>query len=143
MRPSWRENMKQEADDNQDHLDESLHYLMINVLVASLETQGFTVRADHVGGVREPPAAVGDFIPDIEARRRNEVRLIEVRTESTLGLPDTADVLAGLASDPSAGVFLAVPFNCMEEAEHLRQGLDVDFTILPCYPFVGYVGTPK
>jgi len=135
--------MQPEAMNEQSHLEESLHYLMINVLVDSLETQGFSVCADHVGGLRKPPAPVGGFTPDIEARRKNEVRLIEVRTESTLGLPQTRDLLTGLADECPGAVCLAVPFDCMEAAEELRQDLDLSFTILPCYPFVGYVGLPK
>jgi len=132
-----------EAMNEQNHLEESLHYLMINVLVDSLESQGFSVCADHVGGLRKPPTPVRGFTPDIEARRKNEVRLIEVRTESTLGLPQTRDLLAGLAGECPEGVCLAVPFDCMEAAEELRLDLDLSFTILPCYPFVGYVGLPK
>jgi hypothetical protein len=31
----------------------------------------------------------------------------------------------------------------MDAAEELRLELDLSFTILPCYPFVGYVGLPK
>jgi hypothetical protein len=135
--------MQPEAMNERSHLEESLHYLMINVLVDSLESQGFSVSADHVGGLRKPPAPVGGFIPDIEARRKNEVRLIEVRTESTLGLPETRDLLAGLAGERPGAVSLAVPFDCMDAAEELRLELDLSFTILPCYPFVGYVGLPK
>ncbi len=135
--------MQPDATNEQNHLEESLHYLMINVLVDSLESQGFSVCADHIGGLRKQPAPVGGFIPDIEARRKNEVRLIEVRTESTLGLPQTRELLAGLAGECSGEICLAVPFDCMDAAEQLRQDLDIDFTILPCYPFVGYVGLPK
>jgi hypothetical protein len=135
--------MQPDAMNDPNHLEESLHYLMINVLVDSLESQGFSVCADHVGGVRTPPAPIGDFVPDVEARRKNEVRVIEVMTESTLGLPKTRDLLTGLARDCSGKFCLAVPFNCMDVAEQLRRDLDLDFTILPCYPFVGYVGLPK
>lgn len=135
--------MQPDGMNEQNHLEESLHYLMINVLVDSLEGQGFSVCADHVGGLRQPPSAVGGFVPDVEARRKNEVRVIEVRTESTLSLPQTRDLLAGLAGERSGEVCLAVPFDCMDAAEQLRKDLDIDFTILPCYPFVGYVGLPK
>jgi hypothetical protein len=135
--------MQPEAMNEHNHLEESLHYLMINVLVDSLESQGFSVCADHVGGARKPPEQFGGFTPDVEAHRNNEVRLIEVRTESTLGLPETRDLLAGLARECPGGVCLAVPFDCMQAAEELRQELDLSFTILPCYPFVGYVGLPK
>jgi len=135
--------MQPEGVNERSHLEESLHYLMINVLVDSLESQGFSVRADHVGGLRMTPASVGGFTPDVEARRKNEVRLVEVRTESTLGLPETRALLAGLANGCPGEVCLAVPFDCIERAEQLRLDLDIDFTILPCYPFVGYVGMPK
>ena len=135
--------LQPEAMNEQSRLEESLHYLMINVLVDSLESQGFSVCADHVGDLRRSPAPVGGFTPDVEARRKNEVRLIEVRTESTLGLPETRDLLAGLAAEYPGDVCLAVPFDCMEAAEELRQDLDLGFTILPCYPFVGYIGLPK
>jgi hypothetical protein len=135
--------MQPDAGNRPDRLDGSLRFLMIKVLADSLESLGFSVCASHIGGVRKPAARAGGIVPDIEASRGQEVRLIEVRTEATLDLPETADALAGLAAEASAKVFLAVPSACIEEAERLRESLDVNFTILPCYPFVGYVGTAR
>lgn len=115
---------------------------MINVLVDSLEKEGFTVNADHVGGLRKKPASVGGFIPDIEARRGEDLRLIEVETESTIDLPETQEQMAHLSAGRGTA-YLAIPFDCIEEARRLRDDLDFEFTILPCYPFVRYVGMPK
>jgi hypothetical protein len=126
-----------------DHVEESLHYLMINLLVDSLETDGFVVRADHVGGFRAKPPAMGDFTPDIEARRGEEIHLIEVETQSTLDSARTQEQLAKLTSAPDSKAYLAVPFDCLQRAKQLRQELEFDFIILPCYPFVRYVGMPK
>ncbi len=125
-----------------DHQEESLHYLMINVLVDSLEKEGFTVNADHVGGLRKKPASVGGFTPDIEARRGEDLRLIEVETESTIDLPETQEQLTHLSAGRGTA-YLAIPFDCIEGARRLRQELDAEFVILPCYPFVRYVGLPK
>ena len=125
-----------------DHQEESLHYLMINVLVDSLEKEGFTVNADHVGGLRKKPAAIGGFTPDIEARRGSDLRLIEVETKSTLNLPETQQQLTYLAEGRGAA-YLAIPFDCIDGARRLRDDLDIEFVILPCYPFVRYVGMPK
>jgi Holliday junction resolvase len=126
-----------------DHLEESLHYLMINVLVDSLERDGFRVSADHVGGLRAKPGSVGGIVPDIEARRGDDVRLIEVETSSSLDLPETREQLAKLASGFDGEIYLAIPFDCIEGAKKLRDELDIEFVILPCYPFVRYVGMPK
>jgi hypothetical protein len=124
------------------HEEESLHYLMISVLVDSLEKEGFAVRADHVGGLRAKPTPLHGFTPDIEARRGDQVRLIEVKTRSTIGLTETQEQLALLAGGPG-NAYLAVPFDCIEAARKVRDDMDVDVVILPCYPFVGYVGMPR
>jgi Holliday junction resolvase len=125
-----------------DHQEESLHYLMINVLVDSLEKEGFRVNADHVGGLRERPASVRGFTPDIEARRGGDLRLIEVETSSTMNLPETHEQLTFMA-EGGGTAYLAIPFDCIEGARRLRDELDLEFVILPCYPFVRYVGMPK
>jgi hypothetical protein len=125
-----------------DHEEESLHYLMINVLVDSLEKEGFVVNADHVGGLRRKPADLGGYTPDIEARKGGEVRLIEVETRSTIDLPETHEQLAHLAAGLGTA-YLAIPFDCIEGARKTRDELDIDIVILPCYPFVRYVGMPK
>jgi Holliday junction resolvase len=116
---------------------------MINVLVDSLEKEGFQVLADHVGGPRERPSPIGDYVPDIEARKGSEVRLIEVETQSTLESDKAHEQVSRLNSTSSGKPYLAVPFDCLERARELRLELDIDFEILPCYPFVRYIGTPK
>lgn len=116
---------------------------MINVLVDSLEADGFEVFADHVGGSRQRPSPIGDFVPDIEAHRGKEVRVIEVETESSLGSTTAREQVARLQSTPVGKPYLAVPFDCLERAQELRLELDIDLEILPCYPFVRYIGTPK
>jgi hypothetical protein len=126
-----------------DHLEESLHYLMINVLVDSLESEGFTVAADHIGGRRSRPAPIGDFVPDIEAKRGGEVHLIEVETQSTLASPRFQNQLVRLASQAGTHTYVAVPFDCIEKVRRLREALDIKVGIMPCYPFVGYIGTSK
>jgi hypothetical protein len=126
-----------------DHVEESLHYLMVNVLVDSLEKDGYLVYADHVGGLRKRPRPIGDYVPDIEARKSTEIHLIEVETRSTLGLAETREQLAKLCSAGHAKACLAVPFDCVEQARRMRDDLELEITILPCYPFVRYVGMPK
>jgi Holliday junction resolvase len=120
-----------------------MHYLLINMLVDSLERDGFSVLADHVDGRRRKPAPIGDFTPDIEARRGQEVHLIEVKTRSTLGANEAGRDLRSLTSFPGGRAYLAVPFDCTEAARRLREDTETDFAILPCYPFVRYVGMPK
>ena len=126
-----------------DSIEESLHYLMISVIVDSLENEGFTVAADHIGGPRPRPFAMGDFVPDIEARRGEEVHLIEVETQSTLASPRTHIQLSNLAARSGIRAYVAVPFDCVENARTLRRDLKLTFGILPCYPFVRYVGVSK
>jgi hypothetical protein len=126
-----------------DHLEESLHYLMITVVVDSLEADGFTVAADHVSGLRKRPAPIGDFVPDIEAKRGEEVHLIEVETQSTLASPRSQYQLSRLAAQTGARVYVAVPFDCIERARSLRESLELNIRILPCYPFVGHIGASK
>jgi hypothetical protein len=124
-------------------IEESLHYLMINVLVDTLEKDGFTVLADHVGGLRERPESIGGFVPDIEARKGASVQLIEVETESTLSSPETHEKLTRLAEASRGKLCLAVPHDCLEKAKKVREALESTLVILPCYPFVRYVGLPK
>ena len=126
-----------------DHLEESLHYLMINVLVDSLELQGFTVAADHIAGLRRQPAPIDDFLPDIEAKRGEEVHLIEVETQSTLASPRSQHQLTLLAAQSGAHTYVAVPFDCIDKARMIRESLELRVGILPCYPFVRYIGAIK
>jgi len=132
-----------EAGTGRDNVEESMHFLMINVLVDSFENEGFTVRADHVGGLRPLPAAIGRFIPDIEARRGDDLCLIEVETQTTLDSPRTRQQIEELSRQPHARCYLAVPFDCIERARKVRECLEAKISILPCYPFVRYVGIPK
>jgi hypothetical protein len=117
--------------------------LMINVLVDKLEKDGFTVRADHVGGLRQRPESIDGYVPDIEARRGAEVQLIEVETESTLESEETYEQLGKLTSTSRVRACLAVPHDCIEKARGVRDKLTASIIILPCYPFVRYVGLPK
>jgi hypothetical protein len=126
-----------------DLVEESLHYLIINVLVDKLEKDGFTVRADHVGGLRQRPESIEGYVPDIEAKRGAEVQLIEVETESTLDSEEAREQLGRLTSASRGMVYLAVPHDCLEKAKGVREKLTASVVILPCYPFVRYVGMPK
>jgi hypothetical protein len=126
-----------------DHTEESLHFLMISVLVEALEKEGFTVSADHVGGLRPKPNPIGDFVPDIEARKGQEVHLIEVETQATLESGLARRQLASLVRQVDARPYVAVPFDCIERARSMRDLLGSEIGILPCYPFVRYVGTVK
>lgn len=135
--------MTQEPKHARDHVEESMHFLMINVLVDSFENEGFTVRADHVGGLRPRPAQVGCFVPDIEARRGEDLCLVEVETQTTLDLPRTREQIEELSRQTNARCFLAVPFDSIERARQMRECLEAKVGILPCYPFVRYIGIPK
>jgi hypothetical protein len=132
-----------ESETGRSNVEESLHYLMINVLVDSLERDGFTVSADHVGGLRNKPVPISGRAPDLHAQRGQDTLLIEVETQSTLGLPETRQRLRDVAAASGGRIYLAVPFTCLGEARRLREELALDIEILPCYPFVRYVGMPK
>jgi hypothetical protein len=135
--------MEKVLEARRDHLEESLHYLMIAVVAGWLESAGYSVRADHLGGPKARPAPVGDFVPDIEATRGEEVHLFEVETQSTLASPRSQYQLSRLAARAGARTYVVVPFDCIERARRLREVLEIDLHILPCYPFVGHVGASK
>ena len=120
-----------------------MHFLLANVLVNSLEKDGFEVRADHIGGLRGAPTPVQGLTPDIEAVKGEEIRLIEVETTSTVGSEETRKQITAFASKPGVEVFLAVPYDSVEEARSLRDDMDVKFSIIPCYPYVNSIGTPE
>lgn len=126
-----------------NHLEDSIHCLMINVLVDSYEKQGYEVLADHVGGLKKASRAIGGYVPDIVAKRGDEVNIIEVETESTLGDPVVELQMRNFAAAAPTRLYLAVPFECVEVARNLRKALNIEFDILPCYPFVRYVGIPR
>ena len=134
--------MEKVREARRDHVEESLHYLMITVVAGLLESAGYRVRADHVGGQPARPTPVGDFVPDIEATRGEEVHLIEVETQSTLASPRSQYQLSRLAAT-GARAYVAVPFDCIERARRMREALELDIEILPCYPFVGHLGVCK
>jgi Holliday junction resolvase len=126
-----------------DQIEELMHFLLANVLVNSLEKDGFEVRADHIGGLRGAPTPVDGLTPDIEAVKGEEVRLIEVETTSTVGSQDTRKQITAFAGKPGVKVFLAVPYDSVDEARRLRDELGVEFSIIPCYPYVNSIGTPE
>ncbi len=126
-----------------DQIEELMHFLLANVLVNSLEKDGFEVKADHVGGLRGSPAPIEGLVPDIEAVKEDEVRLIEVETSSTVGTEDTRRQIIAFTGKPGVKVYLAVPYDCLDEARNLREEMGVDFAIIPCYPYVNSIGTPE
>jgi Holliday junction resolvase len=128
---------------NRDQIEELMHFLLANVLVNSLEKDGFEVRADHIGGLRGAPTPVEGLTPDIEAVKGDEVRLIEVETPSTVGSEDTRKQIAAFAGKAGVKAYLAVPYDSVDEARKLREELGVKFNIIPCYPYVNSIGTPE
>lgn len=126
-----------------DQIEELMHFLLANVLVNSLEKDGFEVRADHIGGLRGAPTPVEGITPDIEAVKGEDVRLIEVETPSTVGSPEAREQIAAFAAKDGARVYLAVPYDSVDEARKLRDDLGVEFSIIPCYPYVNSIGTPE
>jgi hypothetical protein len=134
---------EQQATTLRDQIEESLHYLIISVLAESLEREGFAVATDHVARRGLPPAAIGGFVPDIVARRGGDTRLIEVETQATLRSTRTRAQLEAYAAQPGVRVCVGVPFDCIEGARRVREEVGFDLGILPCYPFVRYVGVQK
>jgi hypothetical protein len=126
-----------------DQIEDLMHFLLANVLVNSLEKDGFEVRADHIGGLRGAPTPVDGLTPDIEAVKGGEVRLIEVETPSTVGSDETKKQITAFAGKPGVKVFLAVPYDSVDDARRLRDELGVKFSIIPCYPYVNSIGTPE
>lgn len=126
-----------------EQVEDWLHFLLINVLVNALEEEGFAVEADHVGGMRQKPESIGGYVPDIVARKGDQIRLIEVETQSTLASSRTASQIEAFCQHASATIIVAVPFDCLTPARRLREELDLDFVIMPCYPLVKYVGVPR
>jgi len=126
-----------------DQIEELMHFLLANVLVNSLENDGFDVKAKHVGGLRGHPSPVEGLVPDIEAKRGDEVRLIEIETPSTLRTEETRNQIATLARKAGAKVYLAVPHNSLEDARKLREDMGGEFRIIPCFPYVNSIGTPE
>lgn len=135
--------MERRDGPGRDSMEESMHYLMISMLVEALEQDGFTVSADHIGGLRPRPSTIGEFTPDIEARRGDAVHLIEVETKGSLETEGTREQLQALVQQVNAKSYVAVPFDCVERARKMRDLLGGGIGILPCYPFVRYVGAVK
>jgi Holliday junction resolvase len=126
-----------------DQIEELMHFLLANVLVNSLEKDGFEVKADHIGGLRGAPTPVDGLTPDIEAVKGEEVRLIEVETSSTVGSEEARKQITAFAGKPGVKMFLAVPYDSVDDARRVRDELDVEFSIIPCYPYVNSIGTPE
>jgi Holliday junction resolvase len=126
-----------------DQIEELMHFMLANVLVNSLENDGFKVKADHIGGLRGSPAPVGGFIPDIEATKGNEVRLIEIETPSTISSKQAREQMQAFVRKPGVRAYLAVPYDSVDDARKLRSDLDLEFGIIPCYPYVNSIGTPE
>lgn len=122
--------------------EEAIHTLIVGLLVEFYEALGFDVKADHLGGFRESPDPIGSSLPDLVARKGDDIRVIEVETRSTIDTENTREQLKGFTSNDHKLV-LAVPYECLEAAIELRNSLGFDFEILPCYPMVRYVGVAR
>lgn len=122
--------------------EETIHNMIISLLVEFYEKLGFEVRADHLGGFRECPDRIGSYVPDLLVRKGGDIRVIEVETRSTVDTPKTRNELTQFSSAKHKLV-LAIPHECLEAAIQLRTSLEIDFEILPCYPMVRYVGVAR
>jgi Holliday junction resolvase len=126
-----------------DQIEELMHFLLANVLVNSLEKDGFEVKADHVSGLRGSPAPIEGLVPDIEAVKGDDVRVIEVETPSTITTEEARNQIKAFAGKPGAKAYLAVPYDSVDDARKLRDDLGAQFSIIPCYPYVNSIGTPE
>lgn len=122
--------------------EETIHTLMVRLLVEFYERLGFDVKANHLGGFRETPDPIGSQIPDLVVKKGDDIRVIEVETKDTVDTEKTRQQLREFTSKQHKLV-LAVPYECLQSAMELRENLAIDFEILPCYPMVRYVGVAR
>ena len=62
----------------------STHDRKVRQIARDLEKQGYTVRADIRGKGRPNPIGAKKLVPDIEATKRGQRRIIEVETPTSL-----------------------------------------------------------
>lgn len=65
------------------------HDQLITVLANRLESDGFYVKADHIGHPNGTPAQIIHHIPDIVAAKDNRKIFVEAETESSISSQDT------------------------------------------------------
>ena len=117
-----------------DHVEESLHYLMINVLVDSLEKEGFEVvtAVDGEDGVSKVLEVRPDImIVDVRMPKKDGYQVVkEIRermgkkTPVTIMLTASAnprDIVSGL--DGGADDYITKPFSPRELVERINVAL--------------------
>lgn len=109
----------------------ALQLRMILGTVAKLEAEGYrNIKVDHIPWEGGRPAERNAAVPDIEAERFGNYRLVEVQTEDTyLEDRDHVAVLSEYADmHANCELFLACP---AEFQEKLRDAYENDFSIVP------------
>ena len=109
----------------------ALQQRMILGAVAKLQSEGWkNIKVDHLSWEGGRPAERNATVPDIEAERFGNFRLVEVETEDTY--QDDKEHVAILAefADMHANFefYIACP---AEFQDKLRDSYEIDFNILP------------
>lgn len=109
----------------------ALHQRMILGAVAKLESDGYrNIKVDHIPWEGGRPAERNAVIPDIEAERFGNYRLVEVETEDTY--LDDKDHVATLAEYAEMHANFELYLACPDEfQDKLRDSYEIDLSIVP------------
>ena len=93
------------------------HAQLIRALAAQYESQGYYVRADHIGHPNGSPASVNGHVPDVAAFSGGTLRIIaEAETCDTISDSNTREQWAAFSR--SAYQFeVIVPKSCLQDAQ--------------------------
>ncbi|WGV58370.1 hypothetical protein QIH01_23255 [Brevibacillus brevis] len=109
--------------------DQSYHDRILTILVNDLVSQGYTVKADHIGWPNGSPGEINGYIPDVIATNGSSTFIFEVEDCTSYKSSHTKDQLTAFSK--SAATFVVIPNVCLNNegnrynpSPDMRQTLD-------------------
>ena len=114
--------MAKGSNPNRGKTEQSQHDKMVKIIAKHYYTNGYQVKADHIGWPDGSPAAINSHIPDVVAvfgsnTNSPDKKIIEVETCGTYADQHTKEQLKAFTKDHSATVYLFVPPECYIQAK--------------------------
>ena len=74
------------------------HNVLLRAIVNKLQSEGMTVKADHISHPNGQPPIIGGHIPDIEARSYVNKIIVEAETADTVSIEETRRQFAAFSN---------------------------------------------
>jgi hypothetical protein len=139
--------MTKGRNENRPANSQSNHDKMVKYIANSLKSQGYIVKADHIGWENGSPEEIYNYIPDITASKNGQFFIFEVETCPTYKDVHTKEQLSSFSKKGTT--YMMVPHACnrnsktydhiSEIKQTLKQWELSSVKIGTCNPFDGEI----